>query len=93
MWVPAKRNWWRGTETEIQEPKTPNIWNNEVRSRGLASVGWDVYLRDEQQTQRDGDGQVCVGEEEQQHPVWVELLDQREPVRRKQPRSHWKLTC
>lgn len=42
----------------------------------------EVYLRDEEQTQRDCHCQVRVGEEQQQHPVWMEPVDQREPVRR-----------
>ncbi|TNN57189.1 hypothetical protein EYF80_032619 [Liparis tanakae] len=39
-----------------------------------------VYLGDEQQAQCDGDGEVGVGEEQQQHPVRVELRSQSEPV-------------
>lgn len=39
-----------------------------------------VYLRDEQQSQRHGDGQVGVGEKQQQHPVRVKLGNQGESV-------------
>lgn len=42
----------------------------------------EVYLRNEEQTQRDCHCQVRVGEEQQQHPVWMESVDQSEPVRR-----------
>lgn len=41
-----------------------------------------LYLRDEEQSQRHGDGQVGVGEKQQQHPVRVKLGDQGESVNR-----------
>lgn len=39
-----------------------------------------LYLRDEEQSQRHGDGQVGVGEKQQQHPVRVKLANQGESV-------------
>lgn len=47
----------------------------------------EVYLWDEKQTQSNRDGEVGVGEEQQQHPVWIKLIQQGESVKETKTKS------
>lgn len=42
---------------------------------------WEVYLWNKKQTQSNRDGEVGVGEEQQQHPVRIKLKRESESVK------------